>query len=824
MHPLYGQKWQQREAFDPALSRPSDITDRAAGIHDVSNIGLFFENRGKLYPRRLTDGPSGEFPINSGRHYIYRCNPMVGVAPDAASGRPANVIQARYTENEEWEAVGGYNNPDYARIAFSDQPISWPLEGWPLADSSGNPLILSDQDSYCVYDDANNTVQVLGIEMHQTGYAYGLNFAEDLLFYRFDIVNTSSTAYDSVYFSMYADIDIGNISGGDPEYGDDLIEFEADNQFLYFYDADEFSAEWGGATGRFGAVMLETPDISGSMAGITDMHYNLYYDDNDNDDLQMAIISSNRDYLPANYDPDLYFHPGTAGSDHFDDPGTISAAGDDILANLSSGPFDLGPSDTLTFILAFVAGTDQEDLTNNLQVARDIYANNFQLPKPPPTPTLTATPGASSAILTWSNTSELTPDPFSGDYDFEGYRLYRSVDRGIHWDQIDRNLNPQTGADPVPIAVFDRLNTLGENTGVQYSYTDTTVVNGFEYWYCLTAFDQGNENLISLESPIGNNTDALNTVSVIPRSNPTGYTPAQLGTYSQIGDGSSNYVLNINPPDDASLNAYNYEMGFTYESRVEVGNSSVEALAVILDSSQVLAHHFGIEFTWDARVEFNLYNLSTDDTVRLGYPYRTGVQYNLENGMKIEFIETDPLFPPEEGDYLTLNFCTWVERISGSDTLAVLTPRPLNLGGTLVTDDGLRLWMTKPDAIQDISLPPNGDLDVEFSIFNEAALLDTDYVILVTGNGIDFSGHPFIQLEIATAGLDSILHADSVYTGTILSFRGIDAQISFDNAYPPEAGTSLTFTSVPPKVPISSICFNLISRLALKLHQQSRAG
>ncbi|MCL4280410.1 MAG: hypothetical protein KJZ60_12145, partial [Ignavibacteriaceae bacterium] len=40
------------------------IEDRAAGIHNASNIGLFFENRGKLYPRRITQGPSGEFPIN----------------------------------------------------------------------------------------------------------------------------------------------------------------------------------------------------------------------------------------------------------------------------------------------------------------------------------------------------------------------------------------------------------------------------------------------------------------------------------------------------------------------------------------------------------------------------------------------------------------------------------------------------------------------------------------------------------------------------------------------------------------------------------------
>ncbi|GAB1349424.1 hypothetical protein MASR1M107_16380 [Ignavibacteriales bacterium] len=98
------------------------IRDRAGGVHNASAIGLFFENRGKLYPRRLSQGPSGEFPINSGKHYIYRMNPYVGI--------PDNVIQGRFTTNEEWEAVSGYHNNEGARIAFSDNPASWhPVNG-----------------------------------------------------------------------------------------------------------------------------------------------------------------------------------------------------------------------------------------------------------------------------------------------------------------------------------------------------------------------------------------------------------------------------------------------------------------------------------------------------------------------------------------------------------------------------------------------------------------------------------------------------------------------------------------------------------------------
>src|ERR1039457_5910304 len=80
----------KKDGKDKVLQKTTGIKDRAAGIHNASNIGLFFENRGKLYPRSLTQGPSGEYPINSGHNYIYRFNPMVAF--------PTNVIQGRSEE------------------------------------------------------------------------------------------------------------------------------------------------------------------------------------------------------------------------------------------------------------------------------------------------------------------------------------------------------------------------------------------------------------------------------------------------------------------------------------------------------------------------------------------------------------------------------------------------------------------------------------------------------------------------------------------------------------------------------------------------------
>ena len=284
------------------LEKGFSIRDRAGGTHNASNIGLFFENRGKLYPVRITQGPSGEFPINSGKHYIYRINPMVGI--------PGNVIQGRYIQNQEWEAVGGFQNPELSQIAFSDKPQTWhPVNGWPVKDANGNPKIFSDQDSYCAYNDSNNSVRILNIQIEQAGYAYGVKFAQNLLFFKYSIINKSNENYNDLYFSLYTDMDLGNISGGATEYDNDKIDFIKEKNFVYFYDNGQ-SSEWpGGKVGRIGVAFLKTPAVNGVELGITDMHYNVYLDDRDIDSVQYGIMSSSPSLYNSLFGPD-YFHLG----------------------------------------------------------------------------------------------------------------------------------------------------------------------------------------------------------------------------------------------------------------------------------------------------------------------------------------------------------------------------------------------------------------------------------------------------------------------------------------------------------------------------------
>ena len=769
---------QNKKVIDEQLSRSSlektfGIIDRAAGIHNASNIGLFFENRGKLYPRRITQGPSGEFPINSTKHYIYRVNPWVGI--------PGNVVQALHTTNEEWEAVGGYHNSDLAQVAFSDNSQTWhPVNGWPVKDSDGNNIFLSDQDSYCVYSDSNNSREVLGLQVAQTGYAFGVTFAKNILFYKFEIINNGQRDLDSLYFALYCDIDVGNVSGGVPEYGDDKIDFIKERNLVYFFD-DGISSEWpGGKTGFFGVALLKTPIVNGQMLGVTDMHYNLYDDDLDIDSVQYGIMSSSSSLYNSSLGP-RYFHIGNNTNLHYDDPSTIPATGLDIVATLSSGPYRLNRGDTLTFVMAFVAGETKDEMLAAATTAQQTVDANFNLPKPPERPNLFGSSGDRSAILFWDDISERIPDASSGEYDFEGYKIYRSKDKGINWDKI---------------AQFDLINGIGEDKGIQYSYRDTTVLNGFEYWYSITAFDRGSDLIQSLESPIGNNLDAKNTISITPRSNAIGREAVSSYDIQQLS-GSSNYDLIVSPIDNEELAGGDYTISFSYVPKVEEGNAKTQITITISDSSQTKPLKYGFRF--NSANNFDLINLTTGEIIRAGYNYPSGGREVIitGHGLRVRFTDapgatTDER--PEQGDLFTVSYAVNVVKNQNEN---VIINRPFNLNQIQSTTDGVVFSLNKPNIIKSVSrIGGTDNVQIDFSVADETLVQTNLYIVSIDGNGIS-NGEPFVIISVSNTSIT----ADTVFNLGTFTFNGIQGIIQFPANAIPSAGNKFSVEVIKPVEP-----------------------
>lgn len=758
------------------LEKTGAIEDRAGGAHTASNIGLFFENRGKLYPRRITQGPSGEFPINSGKHYIFRINQLVGI--------PGNVVQARYTNNEEWEAIGGYHNNELAKVAMSDNPETWhPVNGWPVKDKNGNPVIKSDQDSYVVYSDSNNSREILDLRIIQRGYTYGVESAKNIVFFKYDIVNASQKNYEELYFALYCDIDIGNISGGVPEYGDDLIEFNRDNNFLYFYD-DGISTEWPeNKTGMMGVTFLETPLVNGKRFGITDMHYNLYYDDEDQDTIQYGIMSSAASLKNSPLGK-RYFHPGTANDIHFDDPSTIPAEGLDIVATISSGPYDLNSGDTLTFVTAIVAGETEEELYSSFEVARKITEFNFDFSKPPVNSELFGVAGDGKVNLFWTDDAESSFDNFSNEYDFEGYRIYKSSDNGINWQEL---------------AEFDIKNFIGNDVGLSYSFIDSNVTNGYEYWYSVTAYDRGNDLIESLESPKGNTIESKNLISVIPLSEAAGYNSVSAGSVSNTGTGVSNYEVKISPADINSLSENSYEISFGYKTQNISGRLNTISEVIILDSAKTTDTDYRVQFLGPASLE--IVNMSTGDFLEpTPKAYRPGVKYKLNDGISVLLNENHPdslEAYPIKGDRLMVRFVMNVVR-NGLDT--IVNNRQFNFDQIQTTSDGIGIQFLSPNLIKQQTRIGGTDLvEFDITIDNQSQIKDKEYFIKL----LNPTGNPpatKIPVVITDQAGDTV-HSDTLGNGESIIFGGLEALLSFNDDAPPTGINIFSVTTETEKRP-----------------------
>jgi len=715
---------QSRKAIEEAerglpLDKTAGITDRAGGTHNKSAFSWFFENRGKLYPRRASQGWGGEWPIGSGHEYIYRVNPFIGI--------PGNVIQGRFTTNEEWEAVSGYVVRDSAKIAFSDNPQTWPNGSWLAKDAAGKPLIVSNQDSYCSYNDSTNTKGILGIQVDQIGYAFSQKQVRDMIFFTFLVINKSPRTYDGVYFGLYMDLDIGNLSGGIAEWSDDKCLIDRNRQLVSFYDVKGYSQEWltpsGGysTTGYMGMTLLETPEVNGKQLGITDFHYNTNGadDDQDIDSVLYGILSSSPSLYASSFSS-WYFHPGANLPDiHFDDPNTIPAGGCDVLAWIGSGPYNsFKPGDTLKFVTAWVAGLTTEDFDSAYTHCRELYLNNFVITQPPPSPKVTVVPGNGRATILWDNTSEEGRDPLTGKKFFQGYRLYKSIDKGLHWDQIDRNVFPAAGADPVPFASYDRIDGVGKDSGLQYSYTDSTLTNGFEYWYSVTAYAVTSSGQI-LESARGNTAAEGNIGVVVPRWDALGRVPGTAGALTQTGSGSAQVKFLLSPADVPQAADRTYQISFAPIAVIEKGylqsliDVGIESVGAYTNNPLAMA------FT--SPTGYRLRDVTRDLVLDSAGVYISG-QPILANGLRFTLTDTssNAADRPAEGD--SILFVTGI-RIT-SDGATALPLQPFSYGTRYVTSTDVIVALTKLDTVASHAITYND----KFSFTTKVATVDQNAV------------------------------------------------------------------------------------------------
>jgi hypothetical protein len=220
----------------------------------------------------------------------------------------------------------------------------------------------------------------------------------------------------------------------------------------------------------------------------------------------------------------------------------------------ASGPFRLKVGQTERFSLALAFGQDLPGLRRTVKTVQQIYNGNYQFAVAPTRPIVHAEAGDHSVKLTWDDAAERSVDPVTNQFDFEGYRIYRSTDPDFLDARVVTDASGQPTGNGQPIAQFDMANGitgyypqvienlpsyfLGTDSGVRHTFEDPTVTNGQTYYYAVCAYDHGSEqplfypseNSYSISRTIrGGVLYPTNVVQVRPNPRVTGYARATLG-------------------------------------------------------------------------------------------------------------------------------------------------------------------------------------------------------------------------------------------------------------------------------------------------------
>ena len=350
----------------------------------------------------------------------------------------------------------------------------------------------------------------------------------------------------------------------------------------------------------------------------------------------------------------------------------------DVIYVYSSGFAEINRGLSQRFSLAYFCGNDFQDMLRNKRTMQNIYDADYNFAKPPRTPFLTAVPGDKKVTLVWDQSAESSRDPIYG-FDFEMYKVYRSTDPEFNdvktitdafgnpllWEplidpngnrvQFDKK-NGLFGAHPVPVGAFGVSYDMGTDSGLQYSYVDSTVDNGRTYYYSVVSVDQGYhgsffENGISefealveitpTESSKLIEVDAFdrpvfvdrNAAVVVPQPPALGYVAprfSEQGVQRVSGDASGNLDIQFLVPTEANTQGYEYEFTFSDD------NSFAAFDSVFLKNGITTG--------------FVLKNVSTGDTLAQSRPGAIGndifeeeLLAGLFDGMKFTF--NNPLQP-----------------------------------------------------------------------------------------------------------------------------------------------------------------------------------
>lgn len=580
------------------LQKPTD--DDNSKFTSVGNIGLTITNFGtyghgfSLWP----DQPSCEYPKGSGIEHIFDGGLWIG-----------GIIRGN---SEPFVTTGAVDATSVASrgggFEFTNKSGEKVVERSALFDSPFfQPSAISHQDFVMNYTDSNRVLSngepitghnPLGLVIHHETYAWNFPFADFFVIMNYTIKNTSIKFIDSIYVGLWSDAVVRNtrITGrpsgsaffnkGGNGYNDSIkIAYEFDSNGDPGFTDSYLGVQYLGSEPRLVDKIFVQGD---SIPTVNFVSWQFRNTDDPN-------FFAPQDDLGRFSKMQGYF----GGSNRWKDginPSSLKTPSNRSIF-LSNGPFSsIAPGDSINVVFAIVtakkygndpASLDTEEQKTNLYINADwalraYYGEDrnrngvldpnedldgdgeitrYILPTPPTTPKVKVVPDNQKATIYWDRRAEFSIDPISGKQDFEGYRLYRTQ-AGFDLTQSQDLQNSL-----VVLAEFDSTgNSIGYNTGFSevrldepvtfpndttryyYKFEIPTLLNGWQYVFSVTAFDEGDPE---------NDLDVLESSSIANYERIVPGTPAvedeniEIGVYpnpyyaNAVWDGSSERLRKI---------------------------------------------------------------------------------------------------------------------------------------------------------------------------------------------------------------------------------------------------------------------------------------
>lgn len=513
---------------------------------DVGNIGLAVSNVGTIGRPGVVTNPLGmpsmEYPLKSGINHLFEGGLWIGakvngeirvstVGDDASSGYRAGLDGFEFTATGPLALRSTLANSEY----FSSSAVS-------------------HQDFIATFTDSNVIIPgtVTPIQQHQfplrasvtmKTYAWNYSFADYFVIVDYEITNKSNDVWDSVWLGQWNDLVVRNLNvtqdGGSAFYNKGGGGFVDSFGTIYVYqvygDDVDFTRSYG-ACGILGAEWRNKfihPANKDSLlaAGLPAPSINPNF--------WIFGFSSLNDFVPPADDVAKYdrLRKGI----NMQDPAVANQlkVGTNLIQLVSIGPLaNVQPGESFKVTMAYTAAKQiggpqdspeaREELIRNLNWVQRTYRgedvdgkgvykpeldlnNNgrldrYVLPEPPRTPKVKIVPAPNKVDIYWDAAAVSSIDPISKKKDFEGYRIYRSNpgdDKGgnligssnlvAQWDSAGNKIGFNNGFESIKLAqpkYFD-----GDTTAYTFHYEMNGLLNGWQYMFIVTSFDEGDDEL-----------------------------------------------------------------------------------------------------------------------------------------------------------------------------------------------------------------------------------------------------------------------------------------------------------------------------------------